>query len=66
MKANIKTDLSDILSLKMKKSQIPVAIADLGATALIPVIHKAIKLLTVQKGELALSEQGGGQGAWIF
>lgn len=66
MKTNIKKELSDILSLKMKISQIPVVIADLGATALIPVIYKAINLLTIQKEELALSEQGSEQGAWIF
>ncbi len=66
MKTNIKKELNDILSLNIKISQIPVAIADLGATALIPVICKAINLLTIQKEELALCEQGSGQGAWIF
>ena len=66
MKTNIKKELSDMLSLKMKISLIPVAIADLGATALIPVIYKAINLLTIQKEELTPSEQESGQGAWIF
>ncbi len=66
MATHIQNDLRDILSLKMKLAQIPVSIADLGATALIPVIHKAINLLTIQKRELALGNQSAGQGAWIF
>jgi hypothetical protein len=66
MNTYIKKDLSDILSLKMKISQIPVVIAELGATELIPVIYKAINLLTIQKGEFARNEQSVGQGAWIF
>lgn len=66
MATQIKNDLGDILSLKMKLSQIPVAIADLGATALVPVFFKAINLLTIQNRELALNDQNARQGAWIF
>ena len=66
MNTYIKNDLGDILSLKMMISQIPVVIAELGATDLIPVIYKAVNLLTIQKGQLARNEQSVGQGAWIF
>jgi hypothetical protein len=66
MTTYIKCSLSDNLSLKMKISRIPIAIVDLGATALIPVIYKAVSLLTVQRKDLTPSEHIGGQGAWIF
>lgn len=65
MDTNVKNDLNDILALRTKLSQIPDAIANLGATGLTPVIYKAINLLTIQKG-LSLSDQSAGQGAWIF